>query len=106
MKYNIPQSRLNELIFKYLDMQDFNMVEKDNEIFFTENVGDEYGFLKYKYNTGSLFILKVFADKISNIFGIPVKKAEDIISLWVENAFDVAVIKTKVENQIYHFFLF
>ena len=104
MKYNIPQSRLNELIFKYLDMQDFNMVEKDNYIYFIENVGDKYGFLKYNYDTGSLFILKVFADKISNIFGIPIKDLERIISSWVEKTFGVKVVWVYIGTNKFRFF--
>ena len=84
MKYIIPQSRLHQVIFKYLDMQNFNMVKKGDYIYFTENVRDRYGFLKYNYYTESLFILKVFADKISNIFGIPIKDLDRIISSWVE----------------------
>ena len=104
MKYIIPESRLHQIIFKYLDMQDFNMVEKDNYIYFIENVGDKYGFLKYNYDTGSLFILKVFADKISNIFGIPIKDLERIISSWVEKTFGVKVVWPYVSTNKFRFF--
>ena len=84
MKYIIPQSRLHQVIFKYLDMQNFNMVKKGDYIYFTENVGDKYGFLKYYSYNGSLFIFNVFADKISNMFSLPEEDIEWIISSWVE----------------------
>ena len=96
MKYIIPQSRLNELIFKYLDMQDMSVTKYANAIFFAENVGDKYGVLKY--DNGYLYILKRFVDKISNMFSLPEEDIEWIISSWVENTFDVKVVWPHVSS--------
>ena len=97
MKYIIPQSRLHQVIFKYLDMQNLNIVKRGVYVYFTENVRDKYGFLKYNYYTESLFILKVFADNISDMFGLSVKESGQIISSWVENTLGVKVNLIKIK---------
>ena len=104
MKYIIPESRLHQVIFKYLDMQNFNMVKKGDYIYFTENVGDKYGFLKYYSYNRSLFIFSVFADKISNMFSLPEEDTERIISSWVEKTFGVKVVWVYIGNNKFRFF--
>ena len=109
MNYIIPESRLHQVIFKYLDMQ--NLIKTDVKVhfydgfYFTRNKGDEYCIMGYNKLNGTLTIYSGFVDEVSNMFSLSNEEMSQAISLWIENDFDVEVTKTNVEDQKYHFFL-
>jgi hypothetical protein len=85
MNYIITESRLHQMIFKYLDLMKLSTTEIQKEIYFMENEDDDYGVLRYDTNDGWLFILGGFNRQISNLFSLSENETKNIISLWVEN---------------------
>ena len=47
MKFIITESRMERIISKNLDLQDFVKVEKDNYIYFFNSIEDEFFQIKY-----------------------------------------------------------
>ena len=47
MKYLITESQLDNIIFKYLDNQDFIQIEKRGGIYFVNSEGDESAQIRF-----------------------------------------------------------
>lgn len=93
MKYIITETRLKQLIFKFLDYQNLSRKKVNDDIFFLKDKYSNVGVLRYDTTDGWLFILGSFADNVSSMFGITKEETESFISSWVES-----VLKTKVSN--------
>ena len=52
MKYLITESQFNNIIFQYLDNQDFIKIEKKYGIYFVNSEGDEYSQIRYYKDNG------------------------------------------------------
>ena len=52
MKYLITESKLDKVIFKYLDNQDFIQINKNNSIYFVNSEGDKYAQIRYVKDDG------------------------------------------------------
>ena len=93
MKYIIKESKLNNIIFKYLDMKYGALEQKKgrySDIVFTFP-GEEYGLLGWR-KSGYLSIFVYGRDEISNYFGLEKVDSLSVIGKWVEDRYNLEVI--------------
>ena len=96
MKYLITEAKLNQVIFKYLDNQDFIKIEKKDRIYFLNSEGDEYAQIRYNKDNGLCVIHYKLADEISSFFSLEETDSELVIGRWVENTLKMRVNDTLV----------
>ena len=95
MKYIIPQDKLDNLVFKYLDTTLKNLEKKEPKYYkgivfvYPEK---EYGILGWKYD-GILYIYYQLIEEISSVFGLEFTDTKFLIGRWVSDRFELDVIK-------------
>jgi hypothetical protein len=96
MKYIIPQDKLDNVVFKYLDLNLRNL-EKRKAKFYK---GIVYGFpdeedaiLGYR-NDGILYVYYELIEEISNGFGLKDSDSKSIIGRWVSDRLQLDVMNT------------
>ena len=94
MKYLITESQLDNIIFKYLDNQDFIQIEKNDKVYFVNSEGDEYAQIRYDKDDGWCVIGYKLIDEISSFFSIQESDSKKVIGRWVENTLQMKVTNT------------
>jgi hypothetical protein len=94
MKYLITESQIDNIIFKYLDNQDFIQIEKNNSIYFVNSKGDEYAQIRFDKDDGSCYIYYKLVEEISTFFSMQKSDSEQVIGRWVENTLQMKVTDT------------
>jgi len=89
MKYIISESRLDDIMKKYLDsfLLDKNVIDNQAGI----AVYDDEDYLQYFQRKRELFILGEFLDEFETMFGLTRKESVRFITNWFENEFYVKV---------------
>jgi hypothetical protein len=95
MKYKITDKQLYDVIFLYLDNQDFIRIEMDDKIYFANSEGDEYAQIKYDKDDGWCYISWKLVGEISSFFSMDKFDSEKIIGKWVENTLQMMVTHTR-----------
>ena len=90
MKYIISESRLDDIMKKYLDsfLLDKNVIDNQAGIAVYD---DEEDYLQYFPRKRELFILGEFLDEFETMFGLTRKESVIFIMDWFENEFHVKV---------------
>jgi hypothetical protein len=94
MKYLITESQIDNVIFKYLDNQDFIQIETDDNIYFTNSKGDEHAQVRYDKRNGVCYIYWKLIQEISHFFSIEYSDSELVIGRWSENSLQMKVSET------------
>ena len=94
MKYLITESQIDNIIFMYLDSQDFIQIERGNIIFFVNSEGDEYAQIKFDKDDGWCGIYYNLIVEISDFFSIQESDSKKVIGRWVENTLQMKVTNT------------
>ena len=98
MKYIIPQDKIDNIVFKYLDLK---RLEKRKPKYFEGIVfahpNEEYGILGWQ-NNDTLHIYNKLINEISEAFGLDKSDSQLIIVRWVRDRFQL-----EVRNTIGHF---
>ena len=94
MKFIITESKLNDIVFRYLDNQDFIQIDKDNRIYFTNSEGDEFSQIRYDISDGWCFIHIDLINEISSFFSLGETVSSKVIGKWVENTLQMKVTTT------------
>ena len=98
MKYIIPQDKLDNIVFKYLDLN-LKRLEKRKPKYFKGYVfvyhDKEYGILGYENNC-TLYIYYRLIDDISSYFGLDKSDSESIIGRWASDRYQLEVNNTKI----------
>jgi len=94
MKYLITESQIDNVIFKYLDNQDFIQIEKNNSIYFVNSEGDEYAQIRFDKDDGWCYIYYELIEEISAFFSMQKSDSEQVIGKWVENTLQMKVTNT------------
>jgi hypothetical protein len=94
MKYLITESQINNLIFIYLDNQDFIQIERNDAIYFVNSERDGFAQIKYDIEDGRCFINYNFIEEISSFFSIDESDSKQVIIRWVENTLKMNVTDT------------
>ena len=95
MKYIITENRLNNIIFKYLDIKYGALEQKRGryvDIVF-HFPGVEYGKLGWE-KPETLYVYDVLMNEISNYFGLESVDSLRVIGKWVEDRYNLKVINT------------
>jgi hypothetical protein len=95
MKYKITDSRLESVIFLYLDNQDFIKIERENSIYFVNSEGDKYAQIRYDKDDGWCGIYYKLIEEISSFFSLEQTDSKKVIGRWVENTLQMRVIYTR-----------
>jgi cupin superfamily acireductone dioxygenase involved in methionine salvage len=91
MKYLITESQLDNIIFKYLDNQDFVVVGDNISLFFVNSEEDEYSQIRFDEEDGWCGINEDLVNEISSFFSISYYDSEQVIGRWVENTLQMKV---------------
>ena len=91
MKFIITESKMESIVFKYLDNQDFIKIEGSNDFYFLNSVDDEFAQIKYNKNNGWCTFRASLRNEISDFFSLSRDNSKVIISNWVENTLQVKV---------------
>ena len=104
MKYLITESKLDNVVFKYLDNQDF-IIKKSpktsfgvsNIIHFLNSSGDlTADSLINFYRDGDCWINIELIDEIARFFSLEFDDSKYVIGIWVENKLDTKVREVHV----------
>jgi len=100
MKYLITESKLEKVIFKYLDIQDFviydNKKRFSNYIYFLNSESDRESQISVYTNNAFgevrnwIFVNSDLTDKLSNFFPIGKSDCLDVIKVWVNNTLGIS----------------
>jgi hypothetical protein len=86
MKYLINESQFDNVIFKYLDNQDFVKKYVYNNVYFvnsrTESI--DKALITYLGLDGQCFVRYELLLEISDFFSIGLNESKKVISLWIE----------------------
>jgi hypothetical protein len=96
MKYLITESKLEKVIFRYLDNQDFIQVEDKDTIYFVNSEGDKYCQIRYDRNDGWCYIRHGLIYEISSFFSLDIYDSKEVIGRWVENTLQMRVTYTRL----------
>ena len=99
MKYLITESKLNKVIFKYLDNQDFIVTGNDTSLFFINSENDQYAQIRFDKDDGWCFISIDLTKEISSFFSLELTDSNEVIGRWVENTSQMRVTHTHRARQ-------
>ena len=94
MRYEITDKQLYDVIFLYLDNQDFIPIEKGDKIYFVNSEGDKYAQIRYDKDDGYCFIYDKLINEISSFFSLDESDSNQVIGRWVENTLQMRVDNT------------
>ena len=95
MKFSITESKLNKVIFNYLNQKHFIKKEINDTIYFLYNIDDEYAQIRYDKNDGWCFIYYKLIEEISLFFSMEESDSEQVIGKWVEDTLQMEVTYTR-----------
>jgi len=99
MKYLITESQIDNLIFKYLDNQDFIKFKKGHVIHFANSEGDEYSQIRYDKD-GWCYIYYKLNNEISAFFSMQESDSKQVIGKWVENTLQMKITNISLSGYI------
>ena len=91
MKYLITESQFDNIIFKYLDNQDFIQIEQNNRIYFVNSEEDEDSQIRFDKEDGWCYIYYKLIEEISAFFSMEEYESQKVIGRWVENTLQMEV---------------
>ena len=94
MKFIITESKLENVIFKYLDNQDFVKIDKGENIYFVNSEGDKIAKIRFNKSNGRCYINYDLVKEISSFFSMEKSDSEQVISRWVESTLQMKVSNT------------
>jgi hypothetical protein len=94
-------NKINKIIFKYLDSQNFVVIESTKKIYFVNSESDEYSTISYNKNNGWCIIYHELIKEISAFFSIKESDSEKVVSMWVENTLQMRVTDTGGVYNVY-----
>ena len=101
MKYIIKESQINNVMFWYLDNQDFIQIEKNNKIYFVNSEGDEFAQIRYDEDDVECLIYIDLIKEISTFFSLQSSDSEEVIGRWVENTLQMRIEYTAPSTKIW-----
>ena len=93
MKYLITESQRENVVFKYLDNQDFIVYEYGASTYFANSEGDGFAQIKYggKHRNEELcFIYKKLVSEVSSFFNLKDYQTIRIIGEWVKKELNLS----------------
>ena len=100
MKYLITESQFDNIIFKYLDNQDFIQIEQNNRIYFVNSEEDEDSQIRFDKEDGRCYIYHKLIEEISSFFSLDYEDSISVINRWIENKLGIKSINVEVASPI------
>jgi hypothetical protein len=100
MKYLITESKLDSIIFKYLDNQDFVVIKMSNRLYYVNSEDDEYAQVRYHPKDRWCTIHYDLADEVSKFFSLDYEDSISVINKWIENKLGIKSINVEVAAPI------
>ena len=94
MKYLITESKLDKVIFYYLDSQDFTRKEGKSSFYFTDKPSSNDAIILYWEGSGLCTINYEIISIISSLFSLTEFESQELIGKWVENKLGLDVNET------------
>jgi len=95
MKLIIPESKLDRLIYRYLDMKDFYIFKTSfNYQFYKSRQSmedEEYSIITFSLKDKDCFYSSNLIEDVSLFFSVPTSEAMYLIERWVENKLGVVI---------------
>ena len=89
------KNQINKAIFKYLDCQNFTIIENTNKIYFVNSESEKYAQISYNKTDGWCYISWLLIDEISALFSTQKPDSKEIIGRWVESTLQMRVTHTR-----------
>ena len=100
MKYLITESKLDSIVFKYLDNQDFVVIKMKNRLYYVNSEGDEYAQVRYHPKDRWCTIHYDLVDEVSKFFSLDYEDSINLINKWIENKLGIKSINVEVASPI------
>ena len=100
MKYLITESQFDNIVFKYLDNQDFVVIKMPNRLYYVNSEGDEFAQIKYYPEDRWCTINYDLAEEVSKFFSLDNYDSISVINRWIENKFGRKSINVEVASPI------
>ena len=105
MKYLITESKLDSLIFRYLDNQDFIQINYTYETYFVNSSSDRQGVIRYDGRDERCYIDLNLIDEISSFFSLKETYSKNIIKEWVSNKLNVEIKHSSTVGEFFSEYL-
>ena len=92
MKFIITESKFEQVVFKYLDNQDFVKIKKKKNIYFANSIDDTRSQIEFDEIESFCYIDIELRNEISNFFSLKNHESKEIIHKWVENTLQMKVL--------------
>lgn len=100
MKYLITESQFDNIVFKYLDNQDFVVIKMKNRLYYVNSEGDEYAQVRYHPKDRWCTISYDLAEEVSKFFSLNYEDSISVINRWIENKLGIKSINVEVASPI------
>ena len=100
MKYLITESQFDNIVFKYLDNQDFVVIKMKNRLYYVNSEGDEYAQVRYHPKDRWCTIHYDLVDEVSKFFSLNYEDSINVINKWIENKLGIKSINVEVASPI------
>jgi hydroxymethylglutaryl-CoA reductase len=100
MKYLITESQFDNVVFKYLDNQDFVVIKMKNRLYYVTSEGDEYAQVRYHPKDRWCTIHYDLVDEVSKFFSLNYEDSINVINKWIENKLGIKSINVEVASPI------
>jgi hypothetical protein len=91
MKYLITESKLDKVIFRYLNIKDFIQIDIDGSIYFVNSENDIQARIRYNKDDGWCTISYKLIEEISSFFSMKESDSMEVTVRWVENTLQMRV---------------
>ena len=94
MKYLIKESQFDNVIFSFLDSQEFTSKEGKSSFYFTDKPSSNDAIILYWEGSGLCTINYEIISIISSLFSLTEFESQELIGKWVENKLGLDVNET------------
>ena len=100
MKFLITESQFDNIVFKYLDNQDFVVIKMKNRLYYVNSEDDEYAQVRYHPKDRWCTIHYDLVDEVSKFFSLDYEDSINVINRWIENKLGIKSINVEVASPI------
>ena len=100
MKYLITESQFDNIVFKYLDNQDFVVIKMPNRLYYVNSEGDAFAQIKYYPEDRWCTINYDLAEEVSKFFSLDYEDSISVINRWIENKHGIKSLNVEVAAPI------
>lgn len=100
MKFLITESKLDSIVFKYLDNQDFVVIKMKNRLYYVNSEDDEYAQVRYHPKDRWCTIHYDLVDEVSKFFSLDYEDSINLINKWIENKLGIKSLNVEVASPI------